>query len=139
MSYLQMAKHGRTVALKNTKADKVLVYPTARAGDISFPADGTPAAYLIDALTDGSSVDEISETAGWSRSAVMVNIYRVAKKSGLGVERRDECLHLLLPEDFEEDHLTPATPPKFKSDAGRLRLAAGRTKLHSAHASGCYL
>ncbi|MBW4707011.1 hypothetical protein KX928_04335 [Roseobacter sp. YSTF-M11] len=98
---LELARSGRIAALSHRNADRVLVRPARHKSDVTLPEEGTVAAYLIDALGQGSTVDQIVAETGWSKSTVLVNLYKVAKKSGIGIRRRQDTLHLLVPRGAE--------------------------------------
>lgn len=95
---LQHAKRRRLSAINNQNGDRVLVRPVAHPDHIHLPDEGTVADFLIDALAHGCTPGQIEEETGWSKSTVMVNLYKVAKKSGVGIRRRAEMLYLVLPE-----------------------------------------
>ncbi|MGD9294748.1 MAG: hypothetical protein PVI41_07690 [Roseobacter sp.] len=95
---LKMAKDRRVRALTARCEDRILVKPAAHHSQVQLPADGTAAAYLIDSLVRGCRAEQLALETGWSKSTVMVNIYKVAKKCGVGVRRRDDTMHLVLPE-----------------------------------------
>lgn len=98
---LEIARSRRIAALAHVNADRVLVRPARHEGDVVLPENGTVAAYLIDALGHGSSVTQIKTETGWSKPTVMVNLYRVAKKSGVGIHRRNNVMHLVVPKGAE--------------------------------------
>lgn len=98
---LERARSGRIAALAHLNSDRILVKPANHKGDVTLPEDGTVAAYLIDALGQGSSVEQIVAETGWSKSMVIVNLYKVAKKSGMGIWRRNAVMHLLVPQGAE--------------------------------------
>jgi hypothetical protein len=95
---LHIAKSRRLVALRTRNQDRVLVTPARHGSDVALPEEGTVAAYLIDALGQGSTVEQIQCETGWSKATAMVNLYKVAKKSGVGIQRKENELHLILPE-----------------------------------------
>lgn len=94
---LQMAKDRRVQALTARSTDRMLVKPAAHYSQVQLPDEGTAAAYLIDSLIRGCQVDQLALETGWSKSNVMVNLYKVAKKCGVGVRRRNDIMHLVLP------------------------------------------
>ncbi len=98
---LELARSGRVAALTHLNSDRILVKPARHKADVVLPEEGTVAAYLIDALGQGSSVDQIVAETGWTKSMVIVNLYKVAKKSGVGIRRRNEVMHLLVPKGAE--------------------------------------
>lgn len=75
----------------------MLVKPAAHHSQVDLPIEGTVAAYLIDALGHGCQADQLAVETGWSKSMVIVNLYKVAKKSGVGIRRRNDTMHLVLP------------------------------------------
>lgn len=95
---LQLARTRRLEALNRTKADRMLVKPADHHSQVKLPDEGTVAAYLIDALGHGCNADQLESETGWSKSTVIVNLYKVAKKSGVGIRRRADTLHLVLPQ-----------------------------------------
>ncbi len=95
---LEEAKNRRLQALNKRSADRVLVSPARHHSQVCLPDEGTVADYLIDALGYGCTAEQLVDETGWSRSTVMVNLYKVAKKTGVGIRRRADMLHLLLPE-----------------------------------------
>lgn len=99
---LQVARTGRLNALENSNLDRVLVAPAKHRTDIRLPDEGTVAAYLIDALGEDSTPEQIQAETGWSKSTVMVNLFKVAKKSGVGILRRNGKLSLLLPNNARD-------------------------------------
>ncbi|WP_299916270.1 hypothetical protein [uncultured Roseobacter sp.] len=98
---LQLARSGRITALSHRNSDRILVRPARHRADVMLPEEGTVAAYLIDALGQGSTSDQIESETGWSKPTVLINLYRVAKKSGVGIRRRNDVMHLLLPKGAE--------------------------------------
>lgn len=95
---LQMAKDRRVQALTARRTDRMLVKPAAHHSQVQMPDEGTVAAYLLDALVRGCQADQIALETGWSKSTVLVNIYKVAKKCGVGIRRSDDIMHIVLPE-----------------------------------------
>jgi hypothetical protein len=49
--------------------------------------------------------EQFALEAGWSRSRTMVNLFKVAKKSGVGIERRDGKFFAVWPEGYVEGRL----------------------------------
>ena len=94
---LQQAKARRLEAIRNRGGERVLVKPAAHPGHVKLPDEGTVADYLIEVLYHGCTTDEIEAETGWSRSTAMINLYKVAKKSGVGIRRNGDMLHLILP------------------------------------------
>lgn len=95
---LELAKSRRLAALENRKSDRLLVAPVENKSDLQLPEPETPAADMIDALKKGVTVEELSAQMEWPKAQLMANLYRVAKKTGIGVERRDAQLHIVWPE-----------------------------------------
>lgn len=109
---LELARSGRIAALKQLNADRILVRPARHKSDVVLPEEGTVAAYLIDALGQGSSVEQIEAETGWSKSMVIVNLYKVAKKSGVGIRRRNDVMHLLVPKGAENVYPRKQAKPR---------------------------
>lgn len=105
---LERAKSRRLEAIHNRRGDRVLVKPSAHADHVKLPDDGTVADFLINALAHGCTTDDVEAATGWSKSTVMVNLYKVAKKSGVGIRRSAETMYLMLPPG------TPKAYPKAK-------------------------
>lgn len=95
---LQEAKSRRLKALHQRSSDRILVKPAAHHAQVQMPAKGTVAEYLIDALRHGCTADQLVMETGWSRSTLMVNLYKVAKRTGVGIRRNAETMHLVLPQ-----------------------------------------
>jgi hypothetical protein len=95
---LDLAKSRRLDALNKRSEDRVLVKPSAHHSQVRLPDDGTVAAYLIDALARGCEAQQLAAETGWSQSTVIVNLYKVAKKCGVGIKRRNEILQLMMPQ-----------------------------------------
>ena len=102
---LQLAKQRRIEALTKAGSDRILVKPAEHASHVHLPEEGTVADYLLEALGHGCDVEQLESETGWSRSTVIVNLYRVAKKSGVGIRRRADTLHLMLPKGAK--HMYP--------------------------------
>ena len=114
---LELARSGRIAALAQLNSDRILVRPARHKSDVVLPEEGTVAAYLIDALGQGSSVAQIEAETGWSKPMVIVNLYKVAKKSGIGIRRRNEVMHLLVPRGAENVYpRKQAARPRSESD-----------------------
>lgn len=99
---LALARNRRIDALNKCKADRILVAPAAHVSQVKLPYEGTVAEWLMEALSCGATVDQLAEQTGWSSSTVLINLYRVAKKSGVGIRREHDSLHMIMPEDFDE-------------------------------------
>ncbi|MFK7744715.1 MAG: hypothetical protein AB8B47_06665 [Roseobacter sp.] len=95
---LEMARTRRLEALNKRSSDRILVKAAEHHSQVKLPDEGTVAAYLIDALNRGCDVAQLETETGWSKSTVVVNLYKVAKKSGVGIRRSADTLHLVLPE-----------------------------------------
>jgi hypothetical protein len=95
---LHLARSRRLQALNGRSNDRVLVKPSVHHSQVRLPDEGTVAAYLIDMLSRGCTAEQLELETGWSKSTVIVNLYKVAKKSGVGIRRRGETMHLLLPQ-----------------------------------------
>ncbi|AEI95623.1 hypothetical protein [Roseobacter litoralis] len=114
---VNLARARRLNALNRRNTDRMLVDPAAHCSQVNLPDDGTVAAYLIDALGHGCCVEALETETGWSKSTVVINLYKVAKKSGVGIRRSAKELHLVLPEG--SDHIYP-----------RAKVVATGTTLH---------
>ncbi|MFK7881554.1 hypothetical protein [Roseobacter sp.] len=101
---LQLAQSRRVKALSQRNADRILVHPARYKSDVVLPDESTAAGYLINALDQGTSLSEIEAETGWSKATVMINLYKVAKKSGVGIHRRSDIMYLMLPEGAEGIH-----------------------------------
>lgn len=99
---LHIAKAGRLKALESSNRDRILVAPAKRRSDLRLPDEGTVAAYLVDAIGESSTVEQIAAETGWSKATVMVNLFKVAKRSGVGIRRRNGKLSLILPVDARD-------------------------------------
>lgn len=99
---MQIAKMGRMKALEKSNGDRVLVEAAKGRDDLRLPDQGTVAAYLIDAISENASVEQIVAETGWSKSTVMVNLFKVAKRSGVGIRRSNGKLSLILPADARD-------------------------------------
>lgn len=99
---LTLAKNRRIDALKKRSADRVLVEPAAHFSQVKLPYEGSVADRLMEALSCGADVDQLAEETGWSNSTVVINLYKVAKKSGVGIRRQRKTLHMILPAGSEE-------------------------------------
>lgn len=95
---LQTAKNRRLEALKKCHEDRILVKPAHHHTAVVLPERHSIAGYLLDCLWYGCDLAQLEAETGWSKSTVLVNLYRVAKKSGVGIRRRSDTLTLLLPE-----------------------------------------
>lgn len=118
---LELARSGRIAALAHLNSDRILVKPARHKADVALPEDGTVAAYLIDALGQGSSVEQIVAETGWTKSMVIVNLYKVAKKSGVGIRRRDEVMHLLVPKGAENVYPRKQAVQTVRDSDNRVR------------------
>ncbi|MEM6889233.1 MAG: hypothetical protein AAF636_13955 [Pseudomonadota bacterium] len=104
---MDLAKKRRLDALNNRSDNRILVRPAAHHSQIRLPKKGTAADYLIEALSRGADVSELADSTGWSKYTVVVNLYKVAKKTGIGIRRRQATLHLMMPRGFEQAHAVP--------------------------------
>ena len=95
---LQMAKNRRLEALKKCHTDRILVKPADHHSRVVLPDSHSIAGYLLDCLWYGCDLAQLEAETGWSKSTLLVNLYRVAKKSGVGIRRRADTLSLVLPE-----------------------------------------
>ncbi|MEM6891054.1 MAG: hypothetical protein AAF636_23400 [Pseudomonadota bacterium] len=101
MDYIQFAKARRADALKLVRADRILVAPTTRIQDLRFPKKGSVGDYLINRLAHGATEASIGTEMNCSNATVMTYLFRTAKRTGVGIERRKGKLWLLLPEDMD--------------------------------------
>ena len=106
---INLAKARRLEALNTKNADRILVKPAAHYSQVKMPDEGTVAEYLIEALFYGVDLSELASETGWSRSTVLVNLYKVAKKTGVGVRRREDVLRIILPKGCEQHNIKPKT------------------------------
>ena len=102
---LELAKQRRLEALNKSRRDRILVKPAAHHTDVALPALGTVADYLLESLGHGCRVAQLQRETGWSRSSVLVNLFKMAKKSGIGIRRKADTLYLVLPEGAK--HMYP--------------------------------
>ncbi len=117
---LHLARTRRLQALKSKTSDRILVKPAAHHSQVRLPDEGTVANYLIDALGHGCTAEQLENETGWSKSTVIVNLYKVAKKSGVGIRRREDSMHLVLPEG--SGHIYPR--PKVVANGSTVRSMA---------------
>ena len=94
---LKIARQRRLDALRNRNENRILVKPADHHKQVRLPELGTIADYLIDALRHGTDLGQLAAETGWSRSTVLVNLYKVAKKTGVGIRRSQDTLHLMPP------------------------------------------
>jgi hypothetical protein len=106
---LQQAKSRRLAALKNCQSDRLLVEPADHVSELRMPEQGTVAAFIIDALGHGFTIAQFEVETGWSKARIMANLYTVAKKTGVGVQRRNQSLFAIWPADDSDAHTTAAT------------------------------
>ncbi len=99
---LEQAKSRRLAALEQRNADKLLVSPAHHAAEMCLPDEGTVASVIVSALSKGLTAEQFATEAGWSRSRTMVNLFKVAKKTGVGIERRDGSLFAVWPDGYED-------------------------------------
>lgn len=117
----QEAKNRRLQALRKRSGDRVLVKPAAHHAQVEMPGTGTVAEYLIDCLRHGCTAEQLEAETGWSRPTLMVNLYKVAKKTGLGIRRSDEMMHLMMPKGSV--HKFPG--PRVVATGSTVRSMAG--------------
>lgn len=101
---LELAKNRRLEALNGRSADRMLVRP-AHPSKVVLPNEATVAGFLLDALGRGCDVEQLVRETGWSRAQVFVNLFKVAKRSGIGIRRKAGRMHLILPEGAK--HMYP--------------------------------
>ena len=104
---LQHAKARRLAALSDCKSDRLLVSPVRHKSELCLPQNETAAAYLIDALGEGWTVEQFAAKTEWSKSRIMANLYKVAKKTGVGIHHRNDRLHIVWPEGCDETYAHP--------------------------------
>lgn len=94
----------RQTAPKMRKAaeDRVLVQPATDAAAIRSIRAGTKRHLMAVALARGTTLEQLAEITGWSRSVVSAAIYTDFKAAGLGIERKAGKLHLILPTGVNE-------------------------------------
>ncbi len=105
---LQQAKSRRLAALKNCQSDRLLVAPADHISELRMPEQGTVAAFIVDALGHGFTISQFEDETGWSKARIMANLYKVAKKTGVGVQRRNHGLFAIWPADKGEEHVVEA-------------------------------
>lgn len=111
---LQIAKTRRLAALEKCNSDRMLVSPADKEADLKLPEPQTTAADLIDALKKGVTTEELCVEMDWPKARLMTNLYRVAKKTGIGVERRDSQLHIVWPECADDTPVSEMDVPTGK-------------------------
>lgn len=94
---LEIAKARRVQALSKRSEDRTLIAPAPDFSQVKMPDQGTVAGYLIEALGQGADMAELVAETGWSKSCLLINLYKLARKTGVGISRRDHTLHLMLP------------------------------------------
>lgn len=104
---IEHAKARRIAALSQCNSDRLLVSPARHMSDLRLPHDETAAAYLIDALGEGWTIEQFSAKTEWSKSRIMANLYKVAKKTGIGIHRLNDRLHIVWPEGGNETFVSP--------------------------------
>jgi hypothetical protein len=122
---LHLAKTRRLQALNQRADNRILVKPAIHHSQVRLPDEGTVAAYLIDSLGRGVTVEQLEAETGWSKSTVIVNLYKVAKKSGVGIRRREDRMHLVLPEG--SGHIYPRA--RVVANGSTVRAMAGEVVL----------
>ena len=118
---LQEAKNRRLQALNQRNTDRVLVKPAAHHGQVEMPSAGTVAEYLIEALRHGCTAEQLEAETGWSRSTLMINLYKVAKRTSVGIRRRADMMHIIMPKGSV--HKFPG--PKVVASGSTVRSMAG--------------
>lgn len=98
---LELAKSRRLEALNSRCGDRILVKP-GHHSQVCMPKEGTVAEYLLDALEQGCQPEQLEVETGWSKAIVMSNLYKVAKRTGMGIRRSDATLHLVVPEGADD-------------------------------------
>lgn len=98
---IDLARKRRIEALSKRSSDRILVKPARHVANMQLPDEGTLAAYIIGALIKGVTAENITAKTGWSKSRVMVTFYDVAKKTGVGINRKDDVLSLILPDNAD--------------------------------------
>ena len=104
---LEHAKARRLAALSKCNSDRILVSPARHTSDLRLPNNETAAAYLIDALGEGWTIEQFAAKTGWSKARIMANLYKVAKKTGIGIHRRSDRLYIVWPECGDEIYTHP--------------------------------
>lgn len=104
----------RLAALEECNSDRVLVSPVKNESKLCLPEHGTVEADVIDALCEGLTVEQFMAETLWSKSEVMINTYLVAKKAGVGIERRSDRLLIVWPERAEGN--SPYTSKAFEGE-----------------------
>ena len=99
---LEHARSRRLAALKHCNSDRLLVSPVHHAAEMRLPDEGTVASAILDELSTGLVAEKFATEAGWSRSRTMVNLFKVAKKTGIGIERRHGTMFVVWPDGYEE-------------------------------------
>ena len=99
---LEHAKSRRLAALEQRNSDRLLVFPVHHAAEMQLPDEGTIASVIVNALSTGLVAEQFANKAGWSRSRTMVNLFKVAKKTGIGIERRHGTMFAVWPDGYEE-------------------------------------
>lgn len=98
---LELAKSRRLEALNQRFGDRILVKP-GHHSQLTAPTEGTVADYLLDALCKGCDPAQLQQETGWSKAVVMSNLYKVAKRTGVGIRRSQDALHLILPDGADK-------------------------------------
>ncbi|WP_294607178.1 hypothetical protein [uncultured Roseovarius sp.] len=113
----EMARQGRLRALQFVNSDRILVHAARKCDDIVMPPKLSIDAHLLTELHYGVHVKQIMNETGWSSSRVMEQLYKAAKRAGLGIERRKGVLHLVHPSDIADK-----VRERFADDCGELRM-----------------
>lgn len=91
----------RKLALNGRNKDRLIFPPVKRAEDLKLPRPGTKRALIVQALADGVTVEELAARLGWSKAVAGSALYVDVKPLGLGVERKDGILWLVMPKDYK--------------------------------------
>ena len=100
---VEMARQGRKRALSLMNSDRVLVRAARSGEDVVMPEKSSIDARLLTELQDGLHIKQIMIETGWSSSRAMEQLYKVAKKACLGIERRKGVLYLMCPDGVADD------------------------------------
>lgn len=122
---LEHAKSRRLAALEKRECDRLLVAPAHHESDVHLPDEGSVALTIINALSSGLTAEQFATQAGWSRSRTMVNLFKVAKRTGVGIERRDGRLFAVWPDGYDgsDDCLQKAFTLRQTSESDCLHVA----------------
>ena len=111
---IRIANARRLRALRSLEADKVLIKPARHKSDLVRSKEGTVGAYLFDALAKGPTLEQIQLETMWTKSTAMAYLYRMAKRSGVGILRQSGRYFMILPgEPCEAGYRGEAEMPKL--------------------------